>query len=225
MDLSVPPGEVVGLLGPNGAGKTTCFRMIVGATRPEAGSVRLDGAVLDGLPLWRRVRAGLGYLPQKPMGFRRLTVRENLLIPLRARKTSEDQVETVLEEAGLEHLADAVVGTLSGGERRRLEIARSLAGEPSVLLLDEPFAGVDPVAVEGLQRQIRALADRGLGILVTDHAVRETLTICDRAVILDAGEVIARGSPVEVAADDRVRGRYLGAGFGEMVGISSGSEQ
>lgn len=213
VSLSVSPGEIVGLLGPNGAGKTTCFQMITGTERPDAGAVRLGGVDLGRQPLWRRVRAGLGYLPQKPTGFRSLSVRDNLRIPLDARRAPAGELEALVERVGLQHVAQTKAGRLSGGERRRLEIARCLAAQPKVLLLDEPFAGVDPVAVSGLQAQIRQLAQEGIGILVTDHAVRETLTICERAVIIDAGEVIAVGSPAEVAADPRVRGRYLGNDF------------
>ena len=213
VSLSVAPGEIVGLLGPNGAGKTTCFRMITGTERPDAGTVRLAGVALGRQPLWRRVRAGLGYLPQKPTGFRGLSVRDNLRIPLDARRGEEGELAALLERVGLVGVADTLAGRLSGGERRRLEIARCLASGPRVMLLDEPFAGVDPVAVADLQSEIRQLAQEGIGILVTDHAVRETLGICDRAVILDAGEVIAEGSPETVAADSRVRGRYLGEGF------------
>lgn len=218
VDLQVRPGEVIGLLGPNGAGKTTVFRMIVGALQPDSGSVWLDGVALSGLPLWRRVRLGLGYLPQQPTGFRRLSVADNLRIPILARGGSDALVEQGLKEAGLLDRAQTRFGALSGGERRRLEIARSLAGAPRVLLLDEPFAGVDPVGVEDLQGRIRDLASRGLGVLVTDHAVRETLMICDKALILDSGEVIAQGTPRAVAADARVRSRYLGERFGESWG-------
>ncbi len=211
--LSVGPGEVVGLLGPNGAGKTTCFRMIAGMLRPEAGRISLAGTPLEGLPLWKRVRAGLAYLPQNPVGFRRLSVADNLRIPLRARRAPPDALPELLTLVGLTHLAASRAGSLSGGERRRLEIARCLATAPSVMLLDEPFAGVDPVAVGDLQRRIRHLSTQGIGVLITDHAAAETLGICDRAIILDGGGVIARGTPAEVAADPHVRSRYLGAEF------------
>jgi len=212
VDLAVRPGEVVGLLGPNGAGKTTCFRLIAGLDRADAGTVTLDGAPLDGLPLWRRVRLGLGYLSQEPSVFRGLTVRENLLVPLE-RLGEAARADGLLEEAGLAHLAGSQAGTLSGGERRRLEIARCLAANPRVLLLDEPFSGVDPVAVADLQGRIRALAARGLGVLITDHAVREALGVCDRALLLDGGRPMLGGTPEEVARDPTARARYLGAGF------------
>lgn len=212
VDLAVPPGEVVGLLGPNGAGKTTCFRLIAGLDRPDAGTVSLDGKPLDGLPLWRRARLGLGYLSQEPSVFRGLSARQNLLVPLE-RLGEEARADELLEEAGLSALADAPAGTLSGGERRRLEIARCLATRPRVLLLDEPFSGVDPVAVSDLQVRIRALARRGLGVLLTDHAVREALGVCDRALLLDAGRPMVWGTPEEVASNAHARARYLGAAF------------
>lgn len=213
VSLAVEPGEVVGLLGPNGAGKTTCFRIITGMLQPDAGTVSLMGVVLGRQPLWRRVRAGLGYLPQESTGFRMLSVRENLLIPLQARRQGVAEADALMDRVGLTHVAQTMAGHLSGGERRRLEIARCLAGKPSVMLLDEPFAGVDPVAVAELQQQIRVLAAEGIGILVTDHAVREALKICDRTVIIDSGVVIAEGSPGEIASNPRVRGRYLGEDF------------
>ena len=212
LDLDVAPGEVVGLLGPNGAGKSTAFKLIAGLERAEQGSVTLDGARLDGLPLWRRVRLGLGYLAQEPSVFRGLSVEENLRVPLERLGAAGD-VDRLLAEAGLEHLRSSVAGALSGGERRRLEIARCLASRPRILLLDEPFSGVDPVAVADLQRRIRALAQRGIGVLLTDHAVREALGICDRAIVLDGGRPMVRGSPAEVAADPYARARYLGEGF------------
>ena len=213
VDLDVAPGEVVGLLGPNGAGKTTCFRMVAGLELPEAGTVALDGVDLGRLPLWRRVRAGLGYLAQEPTVFRHLSVRNNLEVALGARGAPLEQAGALLERAGLLALAEQAAGRLSGGERRRLEIARALAAAPRVLLLDEPFAGVDPVAVAALQRVIAQLARDGMGVLVTDHAVRETLGICDRALILDGGRVMASGAPQQVAADPHVRDRYLGPDF------------
>lgn len=212
VELEVGPGEVVGLLGPNGAGKSTCFKLIAGLDRADAGEVWLGDRRLDGLPLWRRVHLGLGYLAQEPSVFRGLTVAENVLVPLE-RRGEAGQLDALLEEAGLAHLRDAMAGSLSGGERRRLEIARCLASAPAVLLLDEPFSGVDPVAVADLQVRIRGLARRGIGVLLTDHAVREALGICDRAVLLDGGRPMVSGTPAEVAADPYARARYLGAGF------------
>jgi lipopolysaccharide export system ATP-binding protein len=217
VDLEVAPGRVVGLLGPNGAGKTTCFKMITGLLRPDAGTVTLDGADLGSLPLHRRVQRGLGYLPQEPSVFRTLTVRENIGAALEAKGRPAADTAPHLEALGLSALADAPAGKLSGGERRRLEIARCLALEPTVLLLDEPFAGVDPVGVQDLQERIRSLAQQGLGILLTDHAVREALGICDEAIILDAGTAMARGTPAEVASDAGVRARYLGDRFGDLL--------
>ena len=212
LDIGVEPGEIVGLLGPNGAGKTTCFRLITGLLIPDGGQVSLAGRALDGLPLWRRTRLGLGYLPQESSIFRDLSARENLELALELRD-ARDEAAALLEAAGLTHLALARAGTLSGGERRRLEIARCLAMRPTVLLLDEPFSGVDPVAVSDLQVRIRALADAGIGVLLTDHAVREALRICDRALILDGGRVMSAGTPAEVAADPHARARYLGHDF------------
>lgn len=213
VSLSVAPGRIVGLLGPNGAGKTTTFRMIAGLIGGGEGTVSLSGRRLDGLPLWRRVRLGLGYLPQKPTGFRNLSVADNLRIPLSASGGGESELSELLEKVGLTHLRDAPAGTLSGGERRRMEIVRCLAARPAVVLLDEPFAGVDPVALSDIQARIQDLADAGIGVLITDHAVQQTLRSCDEVVILDAGSIIATGSPAEVAADPNVRARYLGDNF------------
>lgn len=212
VDLQVEPGEIVGLLGPNGAGKTTCFRMITGLERPDLGQVQLDDQDLGRLPLWRRVRLGLGYLPQESSVFRKLSARQNLAVALEGQPDGPS-AEELLAEAGLSQVADSPAGTLSGGERRRLEIARCLALRPRVVLLDEPFAGVDPVAVADLQVRIRALARQGIGVLLTDHAVREALLICDRALLLDAGRVLVSGSPSEVATDAFARARYLGHDF------------
>jgi lipopolysaccharide export system ATP-binding protein len=222
VDLEVAPGRVVGLLGPNGAGKTTCFKMIAGLLRPDAGTVTLDGVDLGTLPLHRRVQRGLGYLPQEPSVFKALTARENVGAALEAKGRPASDAMQHLEALGLAALADAPAGKLSGGERRRLEIARCLALGPTVLLLDEPFAGVDPIGVQDLQERVRALAVGGLGILLTDHAVREALGICDEAIILDAGTVMARGRPSDVAADPTVRARYLGDRFGDFVPTIAG---
>jgi lipopolysaccharide export system ATP-binding protein len=214
LDLAIEPGEVVGLLGPNGAGKSTCFRMILGLEAMDAGEVSLEGKPLGKSSLWQRVRAGLGYLPQEASVFQRLTVRENIQVALEASKTrSGPTCDEILAESGLEALGDARAGTLSGGERRRLEIARCLATRPRIVLFDEPFAGVDPLAVASLKERFRELADRGIGVLITDHAVHETLSSCDRAVIVDEGLVVARGTPAEVAAREIVRSRYLGLDF------------
>lgn len=213
VDLHVEPGEVVGLLGPNGAGKTTVFRMLAGLLAPDAGAVSLGERDITSLPLHARARLGLGYLPQQPTVFRGLSVRANVQLVLEARGREPGLADGLLADAGLAHLAGAAAETLSGGERRRLEIARCLAGEHRMLLLDEPFAGVDPVAVRDLQERVATLAARGLGILLTDHAVREAMGSCQRVLVIDGGTVQCQGSPEQVARDPRVRARYLGEGF------------
>ena len=213
VDLDVQPGEVVGLLGPNGAGKTTCFRILVGLDQADGGTVHLAGQALDGLALWQRVRLGLAYLAQEPTLFRDLSVVDNLRLAVEGGGGNLSDVGPLLAAAGLEHLASHRAGTLSGGERRRLEFARCRATRPRVVLLDEPFAGVDPIAVADLQARIRAMADHGLGVLLTDHAVQAALPACDRAVLLDMGEVMVSGTPEDVAADPHARSRYLGADF------------
>ncbi len=218
VSLSVRAGEVVGLLGPNGAGKTTSFYMIVGLIPCDAGRVTLDGAPIDHLPLYRRARLGVGYLPQEASVFRGLTVAQNILgvLELRPeldRPARERALEALLEEFHITHIRDSLGASLSGGERRRVEIARALAAAPRFILLDEPFAGVDPIAVMDIQQIIDHLRERGIGVLITDHNVRETLGICQRAYIISEGRVIARGRPEEIVADAQVRRVYLGEDF------------
>ena len=217
VSFEVRPGEVVGLLGPNGAGKTTSFHCVVGLLVPDEGEVLLGGKDLSGLPLHRRARMGLGYLPQEDSIFRKLSVRDNLLLVLEGHgvkgQQARDRADEVLTEFELLRVADSLGETLSGGERRRAEIARSLVSEPRFLLFDEPFAGIDPIAVHELQRLIAGLKARGLGILITDHAVRETLGICDRAVLLVEGRLLETGTPAEIAASERARAVYLGERF------------
>ena len=217
VSFAVAPGEVVGLLGPNGAGKTTSFHCVVGLLVPDSGEVRLGDRDLSGLPLHERARMGIGYLPQEPSIFRKLTVRQNFLLVLEGsglpKKTQEDRADEMLTEFDLLRVAGALGETLSGGERRRAEIARSLLADPRFMLFDEPFAGVDPIAVHDLQRLIHRLRDKGLGVLITDHAVRETLGICDRAVLLVEGKLLESGTPAEIAASGRARAVYLGERF------------
>ena len=218
VSLSVEAGQIVGLLGPNGAGKTTCFYMILGLIKADAGVVRLADRDLTDAPMHERARAGIGYLPQEASVFRKLTVRDNLLAVAELRRDlsrPEQQrlVDTLLEDYRLNAIVDTTGERLSGGERRRVEIARSLASAPRVMLLDEPFAGVDPISVADLKLEIRSLAARGLGVLITDHNVRETLDICDRAYIVNAGNVIAEGAAQTILNDAVVRRVYLGDGF------------
>ena len=217
VSFAVAPGEVVGLLGPNGAGKTTSFHCVVGLLAPDQGEVRLGERDLSGMPLHERARLGIGYLPQEPSIFRKLTVRQNFLLVLEgmklSRKQQERRADELLTEFDLLRVAGSLGETLSGGERRRAEIARSLLAEPKFMLFDEPFAGVDPIAVHDLQRLIGRLRERGLGVLITDHAVRETLGICDRAVLLAEGKFLESGTPVEIAASERARAVYLGERF------------
>ena len=218
VDLALSPGEIVALLGPNGAGKTTSFYMIVGFVRPDAGRIQLGGQDVTRWPMHRRARAGLGYLAQEPSAFRRMSVRDNLLAILEFREASRDEREAraaaLLDEFGLSHLADHRADTLSGGERRRLEIARSLTIDPSFILLDEPFTGVDPKSIREIQELIRDLRERrGLGVLLTDHSVRETVAIADRVVLMFDGRVRFDGTPEAFAADDDVRTTYLGSDF------------
>ncbi len=215
--FEVGSGEVVGLLGPNGAGKTTCFYMIVGLVRADGGEISLDDARLTHLPIHARARLGLSYLPQEMSVFRKLTVAENVRAVLELHKLDEDTIDRrldeLLEELGIAHLRDNTAISLSGGERRRCEIARALATDPRLILLDEPFAGVDPIAVLDIQKIIRFLKERGIGVLITDHNVRETLGICDRAYIISEGRVLASGKPTEIIDNERVRQVYLGEHF------------
>lgn len=217
VDLHVRPGEVVGLLGPNGAGKTTCFSMIMGLVRPTAGQIVLDGEDVTGLPMHQRARLGLGYLAQEPSVFRGLNVENNIRAVLELSEPDGDRraasLEALLAEFEISHLRHSSASSLSGGERRRVEIARALAGRPSILLLDEPFAGVDPIAVGDIRALIIGLRERGLGILMTDHNARETLGVTDRAVLLHDGRVLAEGTPQAIIADERVRRSYLGEDF------------
>ena len=218
VSLEVSEGEIVGLLGPNGAGKTTCFYMIVGLVDADAGDIQLDNQSLMKLPMHRRARVGIGYLPQEASVFRQLTVKDNLLAILETRseltrKTRDSIAEALLEEFSVSHLADSLGQALSGGERRRVEIARALATEPRVILLDEPFAGVDPISISDIKSIITHLKERNIGVLITDHNVRETLDICERAYIVGEGHVIASGTPTEVLANDRVRNTYMGQHF------------
>jgi lipopolysaccharide export system ATP-binding protein len=218
VDFNVKQGEVVGLLGPNGAGKTTSFNLVVGLIGADAGDVTLDGKSLTSLPMHARARLGLSYLPQDSSIFRKLTVRENLLAVLELdpkldKAAREARAAQALEEFSLGHVAESLGETLSGGERRRAEIARSLLPNPRFMLFDEPFAGVDPIKVQELQAEISRLKSRGLGILLTDHNVRDTLSICDRAYILVAGKILEEGTPAQIASSDRARSVYLGAGF------------
>jgi lipopolysaccharide export system ATP-binding protein len=217
VSFDVNPGEVVGLLGPNGAGKTTSFHCVVGLLHPDEGEVHLGGRDLSGLPLHRRARMGLGYLPQEPSIFRKLTVRQNLLLVLEGHgvhgREARGRTDDVLHEFDLLRVADSLGEQLSGGERRRTEIARALLAEPRFLLFDEPFAGIDPIAVHELQRLIGKLRERGLGVLISDHAVRETLGICDRAVLLVEGRLLEAGTPPQIAASERARAVYLGERF------------
>jgi lipopolysaccharide export system ATP-binding protein len=217
VSIQVESGEVVGLLGPNGAGKTTCFYMLVGLISTDAGQISLDDADLTHLPVYRRARLGLSYLPQEPSIFRRMSVAENIaaMLELKGYEDTEadSHLESLLEDLHLTHLRDANAASLSGGERRRLEIARALATSPRFILLDEPFAGIDPISVIDIQKIVRFLTDRDIGVLITDHNVRETLDICDRAYILNQGEVLAAGKPEEIIYNENVRQVYLGEHF------------
>jgi lipopolysaccharide export system ATP-binding protein len=217
VSLEIQQGEVVGLLGPNGAGKTTTFYILVGLTRPDYGRVLLDGEDITDLPMYLRARSGISYLPQEPSVFRKLTVEENLMAVLETLPLSpeqrRDRVEELLAQMGLEGVRSSRAYVLSGGERRRLEIARSLVLSPSFVLLDEPFAGIDPLTVEDIQEIIANLSGAGIGVLVTDHNVRDTLAVTNRAYIINDGKILAAGTPAELSSNPDVRRIYLGEGF------------
>jgi lipopolysaccharide export system ATP-binding protein len=217
VSFQVASGEVVGLLGPNGAGKTTCFYMIVGLVASDGGEIHIDDVRITHLPMHKRARLGLSYLPQEASVFRKLSVAENIQAVLELLKCSAQEVkerlENLLEELHITHIRHMAAAALSGGERRRVEIARALATNPRFILLDEPFAGVDPIAVLDIQKIIRFLKERGIGVLITDHNVRETLGICDHAWIINEGQVLARGTPGEIVYNEDVRKVYLGEHF------------
>lgn len=218
VSIAVQSGEIVGLLGPNGSGKTTCFYMILGIVPADRGRILLGGEDITRLPMHGRARKGLGYLPQEASVFRRLTAAENILAILQTRSTlsrarQQEKLEELLQEFNLTHLGDVRGMALSGGERRRVEIARALASEPSFILLDEPFAGVDPISVRDIKDIVRHLQQRGIGVLITDHNVRDTLDICERAYIVGEGQIIAEGDAAAILAHDKVREVYLGHQF------------
>jgi lipopolysaccharide export system ATP-binding protein len=215
--LHIRSGEAVGLLGPNGAGKTTTFYMILGLIRPDAGEIRLDGEALNGTPMYKRARMGIGYLPQEPSIFRKLRVEENIMAVLEMlngdKGKRRERLDTILEEFNLTHIAKSLGHHLSGGERRKVEIARAIAVDPSFILLDEPFAGIDPLAVSELKNTLKHLTDKGIGLIITDHNVRETLSITDRAYIISDGRILSHGEPSELVSDPLVKKTYLGEGF------------
>ena len=218
VSLQVESGEIVGLLGPNGAGKTTCFYMVVGLLRADAGEIGLNDEVLTNAPVHLRAKAGIGYLPQDASVFRTLTAEDNLravleLRPELSRAERDALIDQLIAEFHLEHVRKSLGQRLSGGERRRLEIARALASQPAFMLLDEPFAGVDPISVNDIKSEIRGLAGRGIGVLITDHNVKDTLDICDRAYVVNEGHIIAEGAPDTILANEHVRQVYLGEGF------------
>ena len=217
ISLSIKSGEVIGLLGPNGAGKTTSFYMIVGLVTSDHGNILIDNQNLTKMPIHMRAKVGISYLPQEPSIFRKMTVSENILSILELRKLSKKQLteklEILLRELHIEHIRDNSAISLSGGERRRVEIARCLATNPKFILLDEPFAGIDPIAVIDIQKIIKHLASIGIGVLITDHSVRETLGICDRAYIVNQGKIFASGPPSEITSNQKVREIYLGKNF------------
>jgi len=217
VSVSVGRGEVIGLLGPNGAGKTTCFYSVMGLVKPDSGRIMLDGDDITGLPMYRRAVLGLGYLPQETSIFRGLSVEKNILTVLELvepdKAARQKRLDQLLDEFGLTRLRESPAMALSGGERRRAEIARALAADPSIMLLDEPFAGIDPISISDIRELIMQLKTRGIGVLITDHNVRETLDIVDRAYIIYDGRVLFTGSPEELVADANVRRLYLGEGF------------
>lgn len=218
VSLDVATGEIVGLLGPNGAGKTTTFYMVVGLVKSDRGSITLNGEDLSLAPMHQRARKGIGYLPQESSIFRKLSVKDNIMAVLETRAELSDNqrlqiLDDLLEEFNIGHIRDSLGMSLSGGERRRVEIARALAAEPKFVLLDEPFAGVDPISVSDIKKIIQHLRDRGLGILITDHNVRETLSVCERAYIVSHGELIANGTPDQILTNQQVRDVYLGEQF------------
>ncbi|HEX5676820.1 MAG TPA: LPS export ABC transporter ATP-binding protein [Alcanivorax sp.] len=218
VSLEVEAGQIVGLLGPNGAGKTTCFYMIVGLVAADAGRIEINGNDITHLPMHGRAKRGIGYLPQEASIFRRLTVEQNIMAILETRKSlskadRNEQLEKLLHEFHIDHIRDSMGMSLSGGERRRAEIARGLATDPDFILLDEPFAGVDPISVNDIKSIIRHLKDRGIGVLITDHNVRETLDICDTAYIVSTGHIIAAGDADTILGNQQVRDVYLGADF------------
>ena len=218
VSVGVKTGEVVGLLGPNGAGKTTTFYMCVGLVAPDSGTVLLDNADITELPMYERAINGVGYLPQEASVFRKLSVRDNIMailetMPFASSRARENRLQELLQSLGLTHIEHSLASSLSGGERRRVEITRALARDPIFMLLDEPFAGIDPIAIKDIQQIIGALRDHGIGVLITDHNVRETLQICDRAYILVDGEVLEAGSPDHIANSEKARRYYLGDNF------------
>jgi len=217
VSLEIKSGEIVGLLGPNGAGKTTTFYMSVGLIKPDGGSVYLDSEEITGYPMYKRARKGIGYLPQEPSIFKKLTVKDNLMAILESLPISKHEqnikADSLLDELGIKRLSKQKASVLSGGERRRLEITRALATDPSFILLDEPFAGVDPLAVIDIQNIIKHLAKRNIGVVISDHNVRETLGVCDRAYILSKGEIVESGSPEKIASSTTAREIYLGSEF------------
>jgi lipopolysaccharide export system ATP-binding protein len=217
VNIDIIRGEAVGLLGPNGAGKTTCFSIIAGLISPDAGTIMLDGHELTHLPMYRRARLGIGYLPQEASIFRGMTVENNIRAILEFSEQDaykrEDMLDALLSEFNVTHLRRSLAVTLSGGERRRVEIARALASDPHFIMLDEPLAGIDPIAVMEIRRLISHLKDRGIGVLLTDHNVREALDVVDRAYILNEGKVLMKGTPAEIIADETVRRVYLGDSF------------